>query len=564
MSKKISLFKLCAILLVAVFALSACQPKAVQETPAAVQETTAPVVAATAVPTIAPTPTEVSKIGGTLVIATSDEPDTLDCQLTAMGVASHICGLMGGSLVSLDPVSGDPVPYLASSWVIADDGMTYTFTLKDGIKFADGSPLTAADYAFTINRAVNPDTGSPGTSQMLGGVTSAEATDALTLVLHMAYPNAVLLQSISDPGYLMPYSQAYVEAHDADFLARNPMSVGPYIFKEWNTGEKITMTRNPDYTWGPAYGSGEPYNIETIEYRFIPEESTLVAGLEAGEIGAAEVTFKDVAALQDSGNFTVYEGLDYGVYTLIMNTSLPPFNTLEGRQAMNYAIDRQALVDVVVQGEAIVAYGPFSPAVYGYDETLAQTGYSYDPAKTKQLFEGLGYTLNADGIYEKDGQPLTFTLNSMDMTATGIKTAEVLQQQLKAVGVDTTIQQMELGVAIQNLFTGQFQLSVMEYGMPNASILNLIYSKQAAGAAVFATIDTGPIEDQLTGIMAITDPAAWLDNVHAVQQSIVQQALIVPMYHLKRFNVVTTQLNDVLFRQLDNKVLYNNAYFTLP
>ncbi|MCJ7624826.1 MAG: ABC transporter substrate-binding protein, partial [Anaerolineaceae bacterium] len=147
--------------------------------------------------------------------------------------------MLGGSLVAKEPETGEIVPYLAESWEISEDGLTYTFHLKDGIKFHDGTPFTAHDYAFTLNRAIAPETGSPGTAGMLGTLIGADATDDLTLILRLSAPNAILMENLAFPGFMMPFSKAYVEANDDEYLAHNPMSVGPYTFKEWISGDHI-------------------------------------------------------------------------------------------------------------------------------------------------------------------------------------------------------------------------------------------------------------------------------------------------------------------------------------
>ncbi len=565
MKKRIYL--LLAMILVASLALVACQPKATEtpvEKPVAAEEETVteeePAEEKPAEQVVEEAPT---RVGGTLYYALTMGPDTLDMQLTANGVSDLICTYVGGGLVEKDPTTGEIVPYLAESWEIAEDGLTYTFKLRQDVKFHDGTPFTAHDYAFTINRALDPELASPGTAGMIAGVTDAIATDDYTLVLNLAAPNAILMENLSLDGYMMPYSQAYVEAHDADFLGRNPMSVGPYIFKQWVTGESVVLERNPEYTWGPAFGPG-PFNIETIEFRIIPEESTVASGLEAGELHIFETDSPSlITQLKEVDTLNYAEGLYFGVSAIMINTTLPKLADLEMRQALNYALNRDIIVDVVRAGYAVPAYSAFSPAVYGYNEELDQIGYGYNPDKTKELIEGLGYTQNADGYYEKDGEVLSFKLNTMGTAESAVKLAEVVQQQFKEVGIYSEINMMELGMAITALFTADFELSLMDFGMPNASILGLIFGQQGAGGAFFGGLegieDVYPLVD---GVTTIIDPDAWMENVREAQKAIiVDKALIVPIFVPKQYLFYSNTLNDVVY-SIETESVLNNAYFT--
>jgi peptide/nickel transport system substrate-binding protein len=269
----------CITPLLASCAQPATQETAVTESAPVVTEAAPVVTEAAPVTTEAPVATEISKVGGTLVVSIAAEPSTLDPDLADN---SGILDVIGATLIARDPQTGDFVPWLAESWEISADGTVITFTLKDGILFQDGTPLTAQDYAFTLNRAVDPNMASPVAGPALIGLVSATATDDKTLVITLAAPNFSIFSTLATlNGFMMPLSKAYVESNGLDFVARNPMSVGPYKFKEWVTGEKIVLERNPDYTWGPAYAPGPP-NIETVEYRIIADQATEVAALEAG------------------------------------------------------------------------------------------------------------------------------------------------------------------------------------------------------------------------------------------------------------------------------------------
>jgi peptide/nickel transport system substrate-binding protein len=184
-------------------------------------------------------------VGGTLVIGLTSEPDTLDVQKSAMTPMELVMAQVGATLIARDPATGKLVPYLAESWTISSDGLTMDFWLRKGIKFHNGSPVTAQDYAWTLNRAIDPATRSLGTGAMLTALASAEAVDDSHLRLTLKTPSFPLLGSLAFVGYCSVLPKAAVEKL-GDQFGRQPIGAGPFQFKEWKTGDKIVLERNPD------------------------------------------------------------------------------------------------------------------------------------------------------------------------------------------------------------------------------------------------------------------------------------------------------------------------------
>jgi peptide/nickel transport system substrate-binding protein len=335
------------------------------------------------------------KSGGNFIFTGFYEPDTLDPALTSSVTISQN---LGASLVTIDP-QGEIVPYLAESWSISDDQLTWTFQLRQDVKFSDGSPLTAEDFAWSYNRGINPETASPVLSIVLGDMANAEATDDYTLVMHYNTPNTALLFNSTLAGYTQPISQAAFERLGDDF-GRNPIGVGPFILQEWVTGDHITLARNPDYNWGPAFAHAGPAYLDTVEFRFIPEYATILAGLEAGDIlGTDKILPQDVQRLRDLEEFQVFESTHCGIWPgIFMNASVSPFGDVKVRQALSYVVDRAAIQQIVFYGLGQIISGPLNSGTYGYNPDLEQYGYTYDLEKAAALLEEAGYTLNADNI----------------------------------------------------------------------------------------------------------------------------------------------------------------------
>lgn len=499
------------------------------------------------------------KVGGTFVVSLAVETDTLDIQLSSGG-ADAIMSLVGASLITRDPETGEYIPYLAESWDVSEDGLTLTFTLKEGIMFHDGTPLTAQDYAWTFNRALDPATASPSTGPLLAGVTNVEATDDRTLVFHLEQPNFAILNSLSLSGYTMPYPQAYFEANGADHFARNPVSVGPFIFKEWVVGEYIRVERNPDFNWGPAYAPG-PWNFGAVEFRFILDQATDLAALEAGEIMVTGVPQTELARFMDSEQFTIYNSMDQILFpALTFNLARPPFDDIRIRQAINYAVNREGIIAVFLQGNGEPAYGPLPPSIPGYWPGVEEIGYRYDPDKARALFEEAGWTMGDSGFLEKDGETLSFTLLALPYDFV-IPAMEILKEQFREIGIDMTIEQSDPSILYEKAALGDYDVMTNGYSYPEADVLYLFFhSSNMGGGLNYGQLADPALDAMLEATRTTMDPAARQEVVNQVQQYIVEQAYWVPIYNAYGNTVLSNNVRDAFWSDALNGLVYNNAY----
>jgi peptide/nickel transport system substrate-binding protein len=556
-----------ALILVFSLALGACRPAATpapqptsppsqpaqptQGQPAQVQPTQAPETP--------PTTADGPKVGGRFVWAVTVEPSSLDAQKTAESIADTVLQFIGAALVAKDP-DNNYVPWVAESWDTSEDGLTWTFKLRHDIKFQDGTPLTANDYVWSINRALDPATQSPVTSQILAQVTQVEAPDDYTLVMTLNEPYAPFLDNLTSPGYLQPLSQAWVEKHGDDY-ARNPMSIGPYTLKEWMTGSHIILERNPDYTWQPAFVKHQgPYYIQEIEFRIIPELATIVAGLEAGEIDYyAGVDPQQVNRIQDTGIYEILNFYSTGALPYVtFNVSKPPFDDLKVRQAFNSAIDRQAMIDVIVKGNGKIQYGPITPATIGYWPGVEDIGYNYDLEKAKSLLLEAGYAdANGDGILDKDGQPFTVPFTTLSVWT---REAEMIKEMLKAVGVDLDIQQMENAVMIGNVVGGNYQVSMFGFGWPNYDILWMTFNSKQEGILNLAHNNDPELDGYLDAMRTEIDLSKHEEAVNKAQQRIVEQAYMAPLYYQTYFAPMHKKVKGAILSPNNNALYLEDAW----
>lgn len=566
MSKKILLFPF-VLLLIASLLLGACTPAAapeaqepeeaepVEEAPAVEEEPAAEEPAAEEpAETEEETPAEDSKVGGTLVYALNTEPDSLDPH-KASQISFVIVGYyMGGSLVTKD-VEGNYVPYLAESWEVSDDGLQYTFKLKENILFHDGTPCTAEDFVYTFTRAMDPEIESPQAGTILQPVDTVEAVDEYTLVITLKEPFFSFIEALAkNTGFLMPIPQQAVEAMGDEF-ARNPISVGPWKFKEWATGEKVVLERNPDFNWGPEFAHDGPVFLETLEFRIVPDPATIVAGLESGGLDyAGLVEPKDIPRLEESGLFTISAALTQGMWPyMYFPNDAAPFTDINVRKAMNYAINREAMIALLANEQAVPQYGPLTESQIGYWPGVEEIAYTYDPEMAVQLLEESGYAMGDDGIMEKDGEKLAFTVSCMDRFSS---LAEVIKDQFSAVGIDLTIELLDGGIVFEKLTSHTFDFSIGGWTQPEADLMYSMFHSTAFGGqnifytAVFPDLAEAvypELDDMLLKTRTTTDPAERQEYVTQAQEFIVENAIVIFLYTPYQYQVINNRIKDAQF-----------------
>jgi len=366
---------------------------------------------------------------GVLVVGQIAEPQSLDPHaVTAVNDFRILMNVYDG-LVRYAPGTLEVEPALAESWEISDDGTVYTFTLREGVKFHDGSAFDAEAVVFNFDRMLKEDhpyhnTGPFPLSFFFGAVQSVEAVDARTVRFTLNEPYAPFLSNLAYPTGLI-VSPAAVMQHGAEF-GRNPSGTGPFRFAEWRSNEAVVITRNEDYWDGRA-------GTEAVIFRPITDANTRVAEMLSGGIDMM-VEVPPVALSQFQGDsYRMVEQAGPHVWFLILNTKEGPFADKRVRQAANYAINKQALVNDVLEGTADIAAGPTPPAfAWAYNEALEP--YPYDPDRARALIAEAG----------AEGASLTFYVTEggsgmLDPVPMGTS----IQADLAAVGFDVKIETYE-------------------------------------------------------------------------------------------------------------------------
>jgi peptide/nickel transport system substrate-binding protein len=538
-------YKSFVLVMLAALILGACAPAVATSQPPTAQ--TAPTQQATSNPVSNPQPT----IGGTLVVGVTNEPTTLDPSKASSPIEEKIMSLIGGSLNYIDP-EGNYLPYLADSWTTSADGLVWDFIIRKGVKFQNGDALTANDFAYTYNRALDPQIASPAAGPALGDVKSIEAVDDYTLRITLKSPNYPLLYGLADAGYMAPIPSTVVEAM-GDSFGRNLISVGPYKLKEWVAGEKIVLERNADFAWPPSTWKDDKTTnyFDTIEFRFIPEYATILAGLQSGDIDAADIQPKDVQMIKDLGQVELLKVLSQGTYPAIwLNITKAPFDNLQVRQAFNYAVDRDQLIKIIVQGNAEPQKGPLSSSVVGYWKGIEDLGYGFDLAKAKDLMTQAGYVSGSDGILTKDGKPFSLTLYTDTQDEQWVKLAEVLKEQFKALGVEVSIVSEDHGNSRARLKKGDFEMSIAGQKWGEADTMFFMFHSSMINAYNWSRINSPALDALLQQTRNDTDPTQRQQAVNDTAKYVVEQALLVPLYAPMEFIAVNNRIQGLLVNQI--------------
>lgn len=357
----------------------------------------------------------------TLTISIGAEPESLDPVNMTSAPAATVGEHVVERLIYMEE-DGSLVPMLAESWSANADSTVWTFEIRQGVQFHDGQPLNAEAVAVNLRRFVDPEVGA-AYAFLLGSVQEIEAVGEYTLQLTLAEPFAPILSHLSH-SFIGIVSPAQLEGLAADDTIEIPVGTGPYIMDSWNRGDSITMSVNENY-----YGAAP--QIENLRFTFVPEASARIVALETGEADAImAVPPQDTDRLAADPNIDVVYQTSVRTIYIGFNSQREPFTDPLVRQALNYAVDKQLLVDSLFDGNAFVADAPVVDAVFGH----ASAGpYAYNPDRARELLAEAGYP---DGFSMR----LLHPTGRYPMDAT---VAEAVQDMLAEVGVTATLETQE-------------------------------------------------------------------------------------------------------------------------
>ncbi len=456
--------------------------------------------------------------GGTLVYGLGfDLDDTMDPAVTDFDSTIRVTLNIVEPLV-WEPEPGVFVPGLADSWAVSQDAKTYTFRLKQGVKFHDGTPFNAEAVKFTMDRIVDPTTKAGQSHDQIGPYDHTEIINDYTVRIVMKEGYAPLLTNLN--GYLGIVSPTAVKKMGLAEFARHPVGTGPFMFKEWVPKDHITLVRNPDYSWGSSYFKHKgPALLDQIIFKIIPEESVRTGTLRSGETQYIDdLNPLEYAALKRSARLVVIEkGQPGSGRVLLLNvTSKGPTSELAVRRAMEYGVDREGFNKAVFQGLNKVAWSPLMRPTFGYDPATEKI-YSYDPTKAKQTLEEAGWRVGSDGIREKGGQKLVIDFPIIGRPRDRAM-AESVQASLREIGMDIKVTALERGAFAEVRRQKRFDVNFMWFSYGDPDVLRTIFHSSNINAFNRAQYQVPEVDRMLEQAAATTNKARRAQLYAEIQQ----------------------------------------------
>ena len=373
--------------------------------------------------------------GGTLVVGYTSDPNTLDPWKATQFQAVHLLEQMYGTLTQLDGGDLAVVPGLAEKWQYSGDNKTLTLTLRQGVKFHDGKAFSSADVKYSLDKVRDKATAAVAAAT-LAAVQSVDAPDPNTVVLHLASPDAGLLAGLATVNLAMLSKEDTEEA-----VAKKPNGTGPFKFTSRTANQSLSLAANQDY-WG-----GKP-KLSGLEFRIIPDETSVVAALQSGNVQFAVLNDPLVAKTAQGSGITVAKTADLSYHVLQLNARHKPLDNLDVRLAIQCAIDRQQVLDTAALGEGTVV-GPITSPAYKSDPS-SRPCPNRDVTKAKSLLTKAGY---ANGVTIK-------TMVSTGLYATSVNEAQNLQAQLKEAGITLQLETLESGAYVDRWVAATFDAAV--------------------------------------------------------------------------------------------------------
>lgn len=411
-----------------------------------------------------------------LTIALQLEPPHLDPTSAAAGAIDSVLYSNVFEGLTRFMSDGSVVAGLAESWEISEDGTTYTFALRDGVTFHDGTTMDAEDVKFTLDRARAEDSANAQKS-LFAGISEVTVIDPTTVEVKLSAPDGNFL-------FNMAWGDAVIVAPESiENIKQTPIGTGPFKFDNWVQGDRIEISRNPDY-WGDAPA------LEAATFKFISDPTAAFAAMMAQDIDAFAgfPAPENLPQFEADPRFQVLVGSTEGETILSTNNKLPPLDDVRVREAIAHAIDRQAIIDGAMFGLGTPIGTHFAPHNPDYVDLTAQS--NYDPEKSKALLAEAGYA---------DGFTTTLKLPPPSYARRG---GEIIASQLRAVGIETEITNLEWAQWLEEVFRGKdFGLTIVSHTEP----FDIgIYARPD----YYFQYDNPAFQELMTTLGATSDPAA--------------------------------------------------------
>lgn len=449
---------------------------------------------------------------------------------------------LADSLVDADPDTGEILPWLASAWEVGEDGLTYTFTLREGITFSDGTALDAAAVKTNLDQSAQQVVDGEGWyyQGLFDDYVGAEATDELELVVTFSRPNPSFLPTLATGqlAILAPssFDLSYEQRDNGEFIGS-----GSFVLESYTPNEGIVLARREDYAWpsGAATHEGAP-SIERITISFVDEQSVRESALQAGETDLAQNPTTQIAdQLEAEGNGLIFRAQSGIPYSLVLNLTDPALQDIAVRRALSRAIDRQAIFEGVTGARQPASTSVLTPSTTGYADVSEHLVHDLDEAN--RLLDEAGWTAGADGVRVKDGRRLTFELILWWEPQEVSDALQLLKEQVAGAGIEITVRE-DIGGAGGSWRDGKSQLHLnnatraagelalySQYTNDNFESASLIEGVDF-GRPLDDFTESGGLSDLVTAQITERDEEVRAQLLAEAQEIIVRDALRIPLF----------------------------------
>ncbi|MBM3450192.1 MAG: hypothetical protein FJX78_04305 [Armatimonadetes bacterium] len=486
--------------------------------------------------------------------------DTFDPHVSNFTQSSWVFSNVFDPLIWLGP-DRQLHPGLATQWRAENDARAWVLSLRSDVKFHDGTPFNAQVVKFNFDRMVDPNTKSKAAEQLMGPYAGTDILDANTVRVRFDKPFTLFPYNLSS-AFMSMVSMEAVRRNPADF-ARRLIGSGPYRFLSENPKVETQLQRFNDYAWGPRFaenrGTG-PAQMNRISFRFIQENEPRLTALRTGEAHLIdEVPPASVEELRASRDYSIHVVPRYGIARAFhFNTQIAPTNDIALRRGIVHAIDRTAIVRTLFRDTYPVTHTMVVPGTRYYDQSL-EAQVAYNPGRARQILEEGGWRVGAGGIREKGGQRARVILATFPGFVAEAP-AELVQAQLKEVGVEMVIQVMDGGAMMTGMARrdSQFNMAFIgTYDPDPTPLFQRIYHSANVGQSVFSHY-TSPHLDRLIDTAAgTTDDGRKAAALREIQKIMVDQALGVGVYANASLFAARSQVQGLVFDLRANPWLFN-------
>ena len=473
----------------------------------------------------------------TLIFGRGGDSVTLDPSQMLDGESAKVCDMVYDTLVQYRGATTDIEPALAKMWESSADGLMWTFHLRQGVQFHDGTALNANAVVFSLSR---PNALSRSFYEEF--IDQITALDDFTVQIHLKTPYAPFLSTMasSENAIVSPIAVA----HFGESFGNNPVGTGPFKFVQWDRNDQIVLTANNTH-W-----AGKP-EIDRLIFRSIPDNSERYMELQEGDIHIMEFpNADDLATIRGDTRLELLMQPSLNVGYLAMNMEKPPFDNLKVRLAINHAINKAEIIERLYQGTGIPAKGPIPPTLWSYDDSIED--YAYNPELAKQLLAEAGYpngfetTLWALPIprpYIPDGQAL----------------AAALQSELRNIGIVANIVTYDWSIYVDKILNGEHDMAMLGWsagGDPDSFLYYLLSKTTAQKPALnIAFYKSDEMQDVLERARMSTDRSERIELYQQAQAIFHRDVPWVPLAHAQRLLVIDRSVQNLKLAPIGWKYL---------